>query len=457
MNGKLFSMQTFTIQYYVCILYTLHCRCTLNSLLAPYRVKLPVHLMDTLSASVFLPYEEIRDNIQTIGNEVGRVGDALFQPPDKRLYLKLSCLLTLNTLEKLVKELKRFLMPLDPYMNMMVYFTLHRSVLFDTYLRHNLEKIKQSQQEGTREEYHCGLQMTFPDLDASTSSDEKSVLHPLMILKEALHTTQELLLQVVLGKAAYSDITADESLNLKDENINFKLEFEVLSRSTSLLRCKRFKGQCGKELAEMDDVSHHNEVFHRVQSLLELLQFEQHLSNIKKVLNEYNLSGCLEDENFIALTSIMPQISSRTTLTPLLASEKLGAVKAALCLQHDSQGHCLRLFPIIYDCKPFYEFIMHRKFGGERGQENFTTQYELVTTQLQHERYNELVLNHLGAAFKIMHPFTCQQQSLENLMMTVQRFDVTNAINQLRTVKANLTQVQVWFTRTEVCFIQKFH
>ena len=63
--------------------------------------------------------------------------------------------------------------------------------------------------------------------------------------------------------------------------------------------------------------------------------------------------------------------------------------------------HCLELFTAVGDSTAFYQFVRDKQFVGEKGQAVFQQQYQLITAQLQHEEYNETVLNHLYAASQV--------------------------------------------------------
>ena len=80
----------------------------------------------------------------------------------------------------------------------------------------------------------------------------------------------------------------------------------------------------------------------------------------------------------------------------------------------------------------------------------FQQQYQLITAQLQHDEYDETVLNHLYAAFKIIEPFMDTHQSFQQLMSKVTSLDVTNGLKQLQTVNTNINLIQLWFSRAEV-------
>ena len=98
----------------------------------------------------------------------------------------------------------------------------------------------------------------------------------------------------------------------------------------------------------------------------------------------------------------------------------------------------------------FYQFVHDKHFVGEKGQALFQQQYQLITAQLQHEEYDETVLNHLYAAFTFIFPFMDTHQNFHQLMSQVTNLDVTNEMKQLQTVNTNITLIQLWFCRIEV-------
>ena len=138
---------------------------------------------------------------------------------------------------------------------------------------------------------------------------------------------------------------------------------------------------------------------------------------------------------------------SRAKLTLLEASTNMKRVRYLLCQASPSS---LELFTAVGDSNAFYQFVHEKQFVGEKGQAVFQQQYQLITAQLQHEEYNETVLNHLYAAFKIIEPFMDRDQSFYKLMSQVARLDVTNGLKQLKTVNTNITLIQLWFSRIEV-------
>ena len=263
-----------------------------------------------------------------------------------------------------------------------------------------------------------------------------------MQLKEALQDTEKLLCRIVEGTATLSEITANGELNLND--MNMAREFEVLADYIPRL-------PIGHNHAE----DNARDIILRVQNLLELLTYANKIGEIESVPNLYDIQGCLQDNDFDALKTIRDELNhkdAKDNLTPQGATEKLYTIKEALCLETDNQHQCLSLFPKVEESIPFYNFLKDKQFAGEGGQRKFTAEYELVTTQLHDsEEYDQIVLSHLRGAFEFMHLFTLKCQRLQQLMCSMQQFNQSaNVAKQLNTVNSNITQIRVWFTRTEV-------
>ena len=181
--------------------------------------------------------------------------------------------------------------------------------------------------------------------------------------------------------------------------------------------------------------------------MLELFEYIHHIRN---VCEQYQLQGCLQDLQLVELCRLVESLSSeesRAKLTLLEASTKMKRMKHLLCQASPSS---LELFTAVGDSTAFYQFVRDKQFVGEKGQAAFRQQYQLITAQLQHEEYNETVLNHLYAAFKLISPFMDTHQSFYQLMSQVTRLDVTSGLKQLETVNTNITLIRLWFSRAEV-------
>ena len=234
------------------------------------------------------------------------------------------------------------------------------------------------------------------------------------------------------GTATYSDIFAKAKLNL--EKLDIEQELSTLCKSA--MHFKPSVNSC--------------EGLDGVRSMLELFQYIHHIRTIHSVCDQYQLQGCLKDPELIELHKVEENLSSkenRAKLTPLEASTKMERVRDILCQASPSS---LELFTVVGDSTAFYQFVREKQFVGEKGQAVFQQQYQLITAQLQHEEYNETVLNHLYAAFKIIEPFMDQDQSFHQLISQMTRLDATNGLKQLKTVNTNIILIQLWFSRIEV-------
>uniref|UniRef100_A0A1X7SL21 Uncharacterized protein n=1 Tax=Amphimedon queenslandica TaxID=400682 RepID=A0A1X7SL21_AMPQE len=257
---------------------------------------------------------------------------------------------------------------------------------------------------------------------------------PMLTFKSALEGVKDLLLKIVEGTATYSDITAEGAIKL--ETINTEKEFSTLRTFSETIEMNR------DNLNGLDGV----------RSMLELFQFTYHIQTIDAVFEQYGLENCRSDPTLKKLLKIMEELrpeGSRAKLTPLEAMEKMSFIKKSLCLQNATSYECLNLFPAVANSAAFYQFIRDKQFVGQRGNALFHEQYQLITAQLQHEEYDENVLNHLRVAFECLSPFMESDVSFNELMSRVSRLDATHGLKQLETVNENITLIRLWFSRAE--------
>ena len=190
-----------------------------------------------------------------------------------------------------------------------------------------------------------------------------------------------------------------------------------------------------------------------LQLMLEPSQYVHHIQVIHRICEQYQLQGCLDDPQLVKLCQLAEELNlggNHAKMTPVEASQKTETIKVVLCLSNEASPRCLELFTAVGDSTAFYQFVREKQFVGEKGQAMFQQQYQLITAQLQHEEYNETVLNHLYAAFKFISPFMDTHQNFHQLMSQVTNLDFTNEMKQLQTVNTNITLIQLWFSRTEV-------
>ena len=407
--------------------------CTLPSLLQCWGVALPPYLLDPISRHILLPGEnkagELLDN-QPLANISG-----IFQPGHD-ISLKLTKALTLHKLSDLVEGLKTFLQPIKDVLDMLVFFKLHPCKMFDKYLQVYL--LKESKPEvSDQHSTTIHFSSTFPVTSMWPRLADQSEVEglPLSMLLRALNCTHDLIMKIMHGTAAYSEITAEGELNL--DKLNIEQEFSTLDSFSTYLKLP---------LASCEGLA-------GVRIMLELFQYIHHIRTIHRVCEQYQLHGCLEDTQLVELLHMVEDLGLEKNcakLTPLEASEKVERVKKTLCLSSGMSPFCLELFTAVGDSTVFYQFIRDKQFVGEKGHAMFHQQYQLITAQLQHEEYNETVLNHLYAAFMFIKPFMDTHQNFHQLMSQVTSLDVTNGLKQLETVNTNITLIQLWFSHIGV-------
>ena len=196
--------------------------------------------------------------------------------------------------------------------------------------------------------------------------------------------------------------------------------------------------------------------------MLQLFQFSPQISKIPDVCSQYQLVKCIDDPNLKELVEIINNIKTaehRAKITGVVATNYMTKIWKILNFSDLSIAKkCLKIFPVVAKCPEFYQFIKKKGFINDKAAA-FSSQVELIKTQLQHQDYNEIVLNHLMPAFKYISPFMDTNQSLSELMDKIIRLcsegatfgnDPKRHFCQLETVNSNITTIQLWFLKAEV-------
>ena len=423
--------------------------CKLPSLLEIYGVALPQVAQEFIVKKVAFPGEGLIPKDQLGINPLHSSTSGLFQP-GYDISLRLHKTVTLRELGKVLGKLDVFLQPLLDQLDMLVFFKLHKSCLFDKYLKYYLKKIAEELQEPQE----LTSQMVFKNFPFSipfatspgsfvpssfSKEDDKAQMKARDNLVRALSNTQQLVRRIMLGKATYSEIVAEDETMLK--GLDLEREFAVLhnyGQHTNLAEAT-YSGLEG------------------VRSMLELFQYTTHIKNIRNVCHQYStLKGCKDDpklEELCDITKDHIRSEDRSKMTPMKAKEKMSQVKQILCLKEGTSSKCMDIFAAMADSANFYQFVRDKQFHGQQGQAIFRQQYELITAQLQHEEYDESVLNHLLVAFKIITPFMDSSKNLTSLMQEITSLNATHGFKQLNTVNSNITLIRLWFSRAEVSLV----
>ena len=390
--------------------------CTFPSLLEEYEVCLPREDQIFLGNRVIFPNHGDQ-NVEQLDSPMNASTTGEFQPR-QNIYLRLNKKVTLKELSNVVERISKFQELLRDHLKMFIFFKLKKSVLFNKYLHYYLQKqqIKVA---------------SFPSLHATEPPVEVSLQN----LAEALKKTNDLVLKIISGSATYSEILAEDKSLL--EQLKIENEFAILSGYRSVLK-----------------LSVASKGLENLKSMLELFQYTTHINNIKLACEQYQLKNCLEDPSMQDLMKIMGECKTeedRLKMTPLRASKNMKKVKDILYLEGSTSPKCLDIFAAVTDSAAFYKFLKDNQFYGEKGQENFLQQYRLITAQLQHEEYDEQVLNHLFAAVKVISPFL-EAKNLKDLMLKVIDLNAINSLKHLKTVNTNINLIKLWFSRAEVSY-----
>ena len=373
-------------------------RCTLLSVLENFEVDLPHPLKVRIGKYIAFPSRpgsaEPWDKPVTILQNVPR-SKATRANSRSNSTIRLCDTVSLKILRELNADLKSELHPILPYMDALVHFKFHPSDLFDTYKNY--------------------------------VSDTHANSRDISCLSDILSETKQLLMSVLNGTATYAEVTANGKLILESFNMEDELEGALVFVDV-----------------KMDNIK---DSLAALKSLLKLFQFPDTLKVIRTVCEELSLTNCLQDAKFVQLVSIADQLASeeqRAILTPETAKPLCKEIEECL----GDTNRILRLFSKVLENVDFFLFLREHHFLDENGEQYFREQIQLTTAQLQHEEYDETVLNHLLAAYNYIAVFSDSKQSFSMLLESIAKLelDSNKELTQLDTIKNNMHMVQFWFS-----------
>ena len=408
--------------------------CTLPQILQQYGV----HFNVDFKKHLLLPNERIyQSEDQQLQNQPSSSLKGIFQPPCGDVSLLATKALTLWELDVVAHQLVTFIKPVIDHMHMLVFFTLHHCKIFHDHVHHELQK--------------CCARSAELDFDSSSALSTLSMVRKqrdlnlkeegtvsLRTLASALHSTKQFLIKLIQGTATYAEIITENG-ELKLETLDIEAEFNMLTAfinsTTGLAANSNHEGLKG------------------IRCMLELFQYtSSHIPKIRDVCRQYKLEGCLHDECFKELVRTAEEIElNKANLIPLEAIVKVEHVKSLLCHKQSRVSDSVKLFSAVSNSAVFYQFVRDMKFDDDKGQEAFRLQCQLITNLLQHEEYNDTVLNHLLAAYNFIFPFMDTKQSFASLITRVTALDVSDMVlKPLETVNSNVSLIRLWFSRAEV-------
>ena len=367
------------------------------SVLSEYGTKFPQEIQTELRANIILPDEK---RVATIGfAELPSPVDENFNPPTNTCLL-VSRQFSMKSLYQLVEQITAFLAPVEPNMDLLVYFKLCPSYLFSTHMHHTLSAVRGSAvEESAPEQMHI-----------------------------AVEHVKAMLVKVLKGTATYGEIIIK----------SFKLEtFNIEEEFSTLLGCQSLREYGSEGLTG-------------IRSLLKLVQFAEPILTLKQVFEQYGLDCCLSDPHFIEtnkLAQTLQDSDKRANISFEIARLKWEDVHKALCLKEDASPKCLELFSKVADSADFYQFLKEKDLVGTA---TFQHKIEVITRHQELDDYQQMVLNHLIAAFEFIAPIMDpSHKSLYALMSAVAALKPPEGLPQLETVRKNMHLIQFWFSHSE--------
>lgn len=414
--------------------------CSLCEILTKYGVGLPNPILITIKKHVSFPGENKSSDkkAMSVENSIPSSISCNFNPGVPDVKLELTRDIDFLQLKSLVRQLTSFLSPVEDNLDFLTFFYQNDSEIFDKYLKHQLKILEETKPTKTLEGASPKV-VALPQVEVAKKQDAS--VTAVTLLGEALENTKGFVLRLIQGNAMYTEIIASGSLNLRCMDID--CEFAILNSYAEYAKI------------DMQDA----EGLQGMQAMLQLFQYARHINVIHNVCGQFGLEACLEDEDLkelMQLANMLDEAETENILTAKDAIEKMKRVTELLCLDSRQNHRFLDLFAAVSDSADFHQFIVQEKqFVEESGRELFVQQYQLITTQLQHEEYKEVVLNHLFAAFKMIMPFTQKGLSFRALMAKVSELNAYDGRRQLDTVNRNINLIRLWFSRAEVRVVRR--
>ena len=418
-------------------------------MLGTFDVCLPESIIEKIGALLVFPHDKVKSK------------DTLPLPSDAVMTFRVRFHSRLNELEDLRDSLQQYLKPIDqPLLKMMAFFCIHKSSLFEKFTMFSMNNPDTPKSET----------IIFPFHLSSLKGDNK-----ITKLALALRSTRNFIVDLLTGEAVFADIFRSGILGNAVCSRYTDLDFS-LDRAERIDREFKLLGDYGTQIDmskhpcqsyELDDVEPSFAGLDHTKNLIRFLSVVKQIQNLSYLFLEFKMEGCLEDEDFKTLMKFVKKfhITSESggrdcsqethdieSLTPSQATEHLHLIRSKLHLKTEQHYKCLDIIPVITSSNKLYDFFEKRHFLEEEGRGIFQSTYDLVTRQLQHEEYEQGVLNYFGACFHFLYPMFQKKQNLRQMMDALLQINPSAAVVQLQSVNANLTQLEIWFDKTKVRF-----
>ena len=251
--------------------------------------------------------------------------------------------------------------------------------------------------------------------------------HDLQVFADCLSATVDFLLNITTQRVEYKELRNLQFFDLSDSQKQNEIE---LLRDFSPI-----EGEGVDFLAAFKDMT-------------DLVSIVEKIPLIHYVCRMCGLSNCLNDPQFERLLEIRDRYSTdeaKDALNSQIASDVMKEIRPILPLNFQQ----LELFAQIAENGDFYQFIEEIE---RQGKSRFRSLYSLITSILQHEEYNDEVLNQLPIAREYVLPFLNKGQDFKTLVKKV--IEVSEKAKgefwQLEVMKRNISLVHMWFSKAMV-------
>ena len=260
-----------------------------------------------------------------------------------------------------------------------------------------------------------------------TSQESKPFFHVLQVFAGCLSSTVAFLQNITTQRVEYKELRNLQFFDLSD--LQKQNEIELLREFSPI------EGEGVDFLAAFKDMT-------------DLVSLVEKIPLIQYVCKMCGLSNCLNDPHFERLLEIRDRYSTdeaKDALNSQIASDAMKEIRPILPLNFQQ----LELFAQIAENGDFYQFIEEIECQGKS---RFRSLYSLITSILQHEEYNDEVLNQLPIAREYVLPFLNKDQDFKTLVTKVSEVSekAKGEFWQLEVMKRNMSLVNMWFSKAMV-------
>ena len=379
-----------------------YCRSMTLEIVIKFNIKFPQDIIKDIGNSFDLSSERKRNSdVQVLHDN-----------------LKLKANVTYEQLLNLSSEVEKLFSPLEPHLNMLKYFYVHESEIFNIFVEANL-----------------------PLKEQLTPED----------LAPVLETVKGILKDMLSSVATYKDLSP-----IMNDSVYVNVNVNEVSKEIKIV----------SEFSEFNgDISTSSSAVTHFESITIFHESVKHVNSLCKFCEEFQLVKCLQDEKVLRLQKIADDMKNKEIWQAKKLcefTENIEEVQGLLYIQSVSsstqmpsrtRAECFKFLELFDSLntgtKELRSFLNENNLRGE-GQGRFEQLHALVTQQLQHEEYNAEVLANLFAVYYLLVPLNNPNLTFKELLEAMSRLDTLKCLAQIKAVNSNIDLIRMWFARAEV-------